>query len=635
METSKSRKKVQTFSTDSLAKHIARLLVEDLRPHAELAPFSGAGELRESLVANYTPLDPYSFKKEYQLANLFKKYTFENDVYTPAELIEKAESDFTANQERLRRHVIPSDDKFLNVVLAYTRGWIDSVLLDLENEDLLELCRWAKKSSVGVPNAKANLGQRLELPITGSSDQISWFQRNYLSWHPTLCNYVQEKESEIPLGVSPFLEISELNAVLVSKTYKSLRMIVPNTTIGGFYSNGLGRLMQKRLAAAGYDIRKLQHVHRWLAQEGSRTGQLVTNDQKAASDNITAYLINTTFPARWALALTKGRISRVRLPSGASIDCETFSTMGIGFTFPLQTILFLGLLHGIRLAAGIQGQVTISGYGDDLIYDRRLHPYVVDVFPKLGLVINTDKTFAEGPFRESCGGDYFRGVDVRPFFFPEEGGRLTARKYEAYLYKIINGLTARWDRSEIRHTHTWLIQHLVGTLGIKPLLVPEHYGDDTGVRPSALPPALRKPWVGNLGVRRDIHGTLEFPYLKFEVRHKEELRHGPYLLDRLRVISETDDRPEAGILAYGYRSNRHFTLHETLRIMSDNQIGEVFLSKLLVWPFEQTFVELAAEEQPPNYRSNLTGKRLRKSVTTVSQDGGRYRVQSGTTFLWA
>jgi len=53
-------------------------------------------------------------------------------------------------------------------------------------------------------------------------------------------------------------------------------------------------------------------------------------------------------------------------------------------------------------------------YGDDLIVDREVYPILLQILPRYGLMFNQDKCCTSGFFRESCGCDAYRGVDVTP-----------------------------------------------------------------------------------------------------------------------------------------------------------------------------------------------------------------------------
>jgi hypothetical protein len=101
--------------------------------------------------------------------------------------------------------------------------------------------------------------------------------------------------------------------------------------------------------------------------------------------------------------------------------------MGNGFTFELETAVFLAVILAVRNLRAIgdpswgssRPGEDIFVYGDDIIIPTELASDVVSALSYCGFSINKDKSFVDGRFRESCGGDYFEGVDVRPFFLKE------------------------------------------------------------------------------------------------------------------------------------------------------------------------------------------------------------------------
>jgi hypothetical protein len=143
------------------------------------------------------------------------------------------------------------------------------------------------------------------------------------------------------------------------------------------------------------------------------------------------------------------RCDKTRLPSGELLELNMISTMGNGFTFPLQSLLFSTVVAGVysflrksglrhlslvrtrRRKGGssirFDGSIAsfderayelgnFSVFGDDIIVDKSAARYVIRALNLLGFVVNTDKTFVEGPFRESCGADFFKGTDVRGIY---------------------------------------------------------------------------------------------------------------------------------------------------------------------------------------------------------------------------
>ena len=71
-------------------------------------------------------------------------------------------------------------------------------------------------------------------------------------------------------------------------------------------------------------------------------------------------------------------------------------------------------------AKGIVQFSQLVGYGDDIICRQTDALLLVELLRFIGFRTNVDKTFLFGPFRESCGSDYYEGVDIRPVFIEGE-----------------------------------------------------------------------------------------------------------------------------------------------------------------------------------------------------------------------
>jgi hypothetical protein len=206
----------------------------------------------------------------------------------------------------------------------------------------------------------------------------------------------------------------------VNKDSTKDRGICIEPSLNVFYQLGYGRVMRQRLLRAGIDLRNGQDIHKRVACEASIRGHLVTMDLSNASDTICKNLVKLLLPTRWF-----GELNRLRSPKtlfgGHWYLLEKFSSMGNGFTFELETLIFLGLIYGLHRC--FHKELTVGEdlfvYGDDIIFPPTYSNEVISLLGFCGMSVNERKTFVDGPFRESCGGDYFGGVDVRPFFLEE------------------------------------------------------------------------------------------------------------------------------------------------------------------------------------------------------------------------
>lgn len=231
----------------------------------------------------------------------------------------------------------------------------------------------------------------------------------------------------------------------VPKNAKISRTICTEPLLNMFLQQGIGSYISDRLRTVGIDIRQQQFVNRALARQGSEDGSLATIDLTSASDTISVSLCDWLLPGVLNAWLHCARSPATRV-NGEWLDLYMISSMGNAFTFPLQTMIFSALVYGAYKVQSLpfvstNGKRTWSVFGDDIIVDSRANSFVLHLLRTCGFFPNVDKSFSEGPFRESCGADYFNGANVR-------GVYITSLSGQHDLYSAINRLTiwsATWD----------------------------------------------------------------------------------------------------------------------------------------------------------------------------------------------
>lgn len=180
-----------------------------------------------------------------------------------------------------------------------------------------------------------------------------------------------------------------------------------------FFQKGFGGYIRRQLKSrANIDLND-QSINRNLAREGSINNNLATLDLSAASDSITDELVYMLLPNDWYKHLDSVR-SRYTLKDNKLVRWQLFSTMGNGFTFELESLIFYALAWSICYLKGIKGPLSV--YGDDIICPVGAASELIAVLSYCGFETNQDKSFVEGPFRESCGGHYYNGLDVTPIY---------------------------------------------------------------------------------------------------------------------------------------------------------------------------------------------------------------------------
>lgn len=452
-----------------LVSDFERLYGHDLASrHKNLLLRGDIAGFREAKWPSRSNLPVHLQKCLIQLENLFKRYHFSSDLYTDSQLQDMATEKFVATQERvaLPLKLTPITRR----VLREARRLAAEVLGEYSEEEHFQNCRFGKRACVGLPRHKSYLDLKLKQALTGSEGHHKWFER-YLETDTILTAACAKSKRTV---------CDTLTLAFAPKSYKAKRTILKNTLIGSFYTYGLGKVIQDRLSGVGLDITSLQVRHGELARKASRDRKLVTADLSSASDSLSRQLLRMILPSKWYHAVVFGIIPFVKI-GRRRIRMSSVLTMGMGQTFPLQTLVFYVLLKAIANLEGSK-QRFVSVYGDDLIYPRHLHRFVREIFPNIHLILNEDKTYVEDFFRESCGYDYCRGVAVRPHQ-PEGGRELYSRKgYSSFLYKLYNGLKERWDVSEISETLDFLFQTLYFESDEGVYQVPPSFPDSVGIR---------------------------------------------------------------------------------------------------------------------------------------------------------
>jgi len=196
---------------------------------------------------------------------------------------------------------------------------------------------------------------------------------------------------------------------------------------------GLARVLEDALQCVGFDIKSRvrgngktspQHErNKRLARLGSLTSKYATLDLKSASDLITLPLLDLLWPGDVASFIHTIRCEYTHIPGVGDRRLHMVGTMGEGFTFPFMTLTMLALVYAtarVNRGYGVRHHFISNEhyavFGDDIIVPTELFSHTCEVLHAAGLLVNTDKSYSTGAFRESCGGDYLNGEDVTPFY---------------------------------------------------------------------------------------------------------------------------------------------------------------------------------------------------------------------------
>lgn len=214
----------------------------------------------------------------------------------------------------------------------------------------------------------------------------------------------------------------------VNKTALTMRGCAKAPSINVSYQLAVGREIRSRLKRKlSLDLASGQARHGELAKAGSQFGLIATIDSERASDCQSIRLIKGLFNKAgfWYDLLESLREPKTFI-DGKWVTLNKWSAMGNGYTFELETLVFLSLCYAVAWVHGINddGPINpvsaldlvrggdISVYGDDIIVPGHLANDTIRLLEASGFTVNKSKSYTDGPFRESCGSDFYNGIGV-------------------------------------------------------------------------------------------------------------------------------------------------------------------------------------------------------------------------------
>lgn len=368
-------------------------------------------------LASYTArTDLQHFRVEAFKANVFKKYLDNVSPQADALALEK----FEQANEACRTWELVCDSMLDEYLIGEFRKeiyqfWYHTGVDGLASSvfDFYEFAKVGPGSVIGA-NGFDHYSKLYASQLTVTSNYLYQVYRRCADNGPI--THLAEKARFADYGPPRVTVGSRL--VFVPKRDDISRTICIEPNLNMFFQKGFEHILLSRLEQV-YKIRlaSQQDKNRLLAKIGSIDGSYSTIDLSSASDSISIRMLEATFPKPWVDLLKQLRSPKVLLPDGRTLDLYMISSMGNATTFPLETIIFRAVVAAcltIHNCKTVRSKVAV--FGDDIIVPTEIYPKVIRLLHLLGFTVNSSKTFVEGPFRESCGHDYYLGHDVRPVF---------------------------------------------------------------------------------------------------------------------------------------------------------------------------------------------------------------------------
>lgn len=326
-------------------------------------------------------------------------------------------------------------DPATRAILCLASAKISRILGDLDLDKIADNFGWGPGATLSATGSLTSAYNKFEGPLDVTS--------NCLVYGLCCVNSTPSWASSKSNGDVPSTPVSLLKEnlkvvkgdeiVFVSKNAKIDRAIGIPPSLNSYIQKGFGAYIRRRLKrVAGIDLND-QTINQEYARLGSLTGDIATMDLSMASDTVSKSLVEFLLPECWyqALICSRSVFATIR-ETGEEFFLEKFSAMGNGYTFELESLIFYALVESTCRYYEIEGPISV--FGDDIICPTIAYERVTLVLNACGFKVNMEKSFSDGPFRESCGKDYYLGYDVRPIFLKESVSNVES------LYKLANNV---------------------------------------------------------------------------------------------------------------------------------------------------------------------------------------------------
>lgn len=211
--------------------------------------------------------------------------------------------------------------------------------------------------------------------------------------------------------------------ILVPKSYKGPRVIASEPIANQYIQQGIRRDLLSNIESSVLR-RSISLNDQVPSQEGalsaSLDGQFSTIDLSSASDRLSCYVVERLFRSNISyLEILNSARTHFCDVDGDVIELKKFAAQGAAFTFPVQSIAYAIICMGVVFSCSRMTRLAdlanvVRVYGDDMIVPTYAYRRICKVLTALQLVVNPEKSFSEGFFRESCGMDAYLGTDITP-----------------------------------------------------------------------------------------------------------------------------------------------------------------------------------------------------------------------------
>jgi hypothetical protein len=312
---------------------------------------------------------------------------------------------------------------------------IEKLLGDFSADELFAMPNWGPGASTLIKRREASPAKKFRCE-TGITRDLY----NLIPWEVLEVAYPLWANQLVDSGFPNFQVGNKV--ITVPKDASTNRVIAVEPGINLWFQKAIGDMIGLRLRRYGVDLR-WQSRNQELARIGSKFQSLATIDLSSASDSIASAVVEELLPPRWFRLLDASR-SHYGSRGETPVKWEKFSSMGNGFTFQLESLIFYAVASCCADYLSLSSS-QVSAYGDDVILPCACYELFSEMMSFYGFRVNAKKSHYDSAFRESCGAHFFSGIDVKPIYLKDRVDSVPA------VYRLANAIRRLAHRHNFRY----------------------------------------------------------------------------------------------------------------------------------------------------------------------------------------
>lgn len=207
---------------------------------------------------------------------------------------------------------------------------------------------------------------------------------------------------------------NSLRMTTVPKDWSKDRLIGIESVRAQFIQQGIARALRNTSFFRAFVSLRCNRRHLRLATDP----EYMTIDLSDASDRIPLSLVEYLLPADWYYLFARYSTGTACLPTGEVVRLGMAATMGNGFCFEQETLIFLLVASLVSASTVHELHSNVSKtsvFGDDIVLRRAYGPEFALLATSMGWVLSATKTCWTSGFKETVGFWISNGHAVRRF----------------------------------------------------------------------------------------------------------------------------------------------------------------------------------------------------------------------------